>query len=166
MKRQIVLLGLIFFMGLSYAQNPIEKGQGQFNAGLGFSSWGVPVYLGFDIGVHRDITVGGEFSLRIYDDKYRDMTYNQSIIGIVSNANYHFNTLLKIPKNFDFYAGLNLGFYIWNNENNYAGPHSSGLEFGAQLGGRYYFTDKFGLNMELGGSNSFSGGKFGISVRL
>lgn len=45
-------------------------------------------------------------------------------------------------------------------------PHASGLELGAQVGGRYYFTDKFGLNMELGGSNSFSGGKFGISVRL
>jgi len=103
MKRQIVLLGFIFFMGLSYAQNPIEKGQGQFNAGIGFSSWGVPVYL---------------------------------------------------------------GFYIWNHEGNYAGPHASGLELGAQVGGRYYFTDKFGLNMELGGSNSFSGGKFGISVRL
>jgi outer membrane immunogenic protein len=166
MKRQIVILGLIFLVGVTFAQNPIEKGHGQFNAGLGFSSWGLPVYLGFDIGVHRDITVGGELSLRFYDDRYRDKTYNQSIIGIVSNANYHFNTLLKIPKNFDFYAGLNLGFYIWNNQDNYPGPHSSGLELGAQVGGRYYFNNKFGLNLELGGSNSFSGGKFGISVRL
>jgi outer membrane immunogenic protein len=166
MKKQIITLGLIFITGLVFAQNPIEKGQGQFNAGLGFSSWGVPVYLGFDIGVHRDITVGGELSLRFYDDRYRDVYYNQSIIGLVSNGNYHFNTLLKIPKNWDFYAGLNLGFYIWNNENDYAGPHSSGLELGAQVGGRYYFNNKFGLNLELGGSNSFSGGKFGISVRL
>jgi outer membrane immunogenic protein len=167
MKRQILTFGIILLAGLAHAQyNPIEKGRGQFNAGLGFSSWGVPVYLGFDIGVHRDITVGGELSLRFYDDRYRDVTYNQSIIGIVSNGNYHFNTLLKIPKNWDFYAGLNLGFYIWSNEENYAGPHSSGLWLGAQIGGRYYFTDKFGLNLEFGGSNSFSGGKFGVSVRL
>jgi hypothetical protein len=166
MKRQLSLTGLIFFMGVALAQNPIEKGQGQFNAGLGFSSWGLPVYIGFDIGVHRDITVGGELSLRFYDDHYRDVNYNQSIIGIVSNANYHFNSLLKIPNNWDFYAGINLGFYIWNNEDNYPGPHASGLGLGAQVGGRYYFNEKFGLNLELGGSNSFSGGKFGISVRL
>ena len=115
MKKQMITIGLLLFAGLALAQNPIEKGRGQFNAGVGFSSWGVPVYLGFDIGVHRDITVGGEFSLRFYDDRYRDVTYNQSIIGIAGNANYHFNTLLKIPRNWDFYAGLNLGFYIWNN---------------------------------------------------
>jgi outer membrane immunogenic protein len=166
MKRQIITIGFIFLVSLAFAQNPIEKGHGQFNAGLGFSSWGVPIYIGFDIGVHRDITVGGELSLRFYDDRYRDITYNQSIIGISGNANYHFNTLLKIPRNWDFYAGLNLGFYIWSNEDNYAGPHSSGLGLGAQIGGRYYFTDKFGINLEFGGGNTFSGGKFGISVRL
>lgn len=166
MKRQIVTFGFIFVVGLAFAQNALEKGHGQFNAGVGFSSWGVPVYLGFDIGVHKDITVGGELSLRFYDDRYRDVTYNQSIIGISGNANYHFNTLLKIPKNWDFYTGLNLGFYIWDNEDKYAGPHSSDFELGAQVGGRYYFNDRFGLNLELGGSNSLSGGKFGISVRL
>jgi outer membrane immunogenic protein len=166
MKRQIITLGFIFFVSLAFAQNPIEKGHGQFNSGLGFSTWGLPVYAGFDIGVHRDITVGGELSLRFYNDWYRDVSYNQSIIGILGNSNYHFNNLLKIPRNWDVYAGLNLGFYIWNSEDSYPGPHSSGFELGAQMGGRYYFNNKFGLNLEFGGSNSFSGGKFGISLRL
>jgi hypothetical protein len=166
MRRQIAVLGLIWLVGYAMAQNPIEKGQGQFNTGLGFSSWGVPLYLGFDVGVHRDITVGGEFSFRFYDDRYREVTYNQSIIGIIGNSNYHFNSLLKIPRNWDFYAGLNLGFYIWNSDDGYPGPHSSGLDMGAQVGGRYYFNEKFGLNLEFGGSNSFSGGKFGISLRF
>jgi hypothetical protein len=166
MKKQLVTVGLLFLAVFSFAQNPIEKGQGQFNAGLGFSSWGIPLYIGFDIGVHRDITVGGEFSLRFYDDRYREVTYNQSIIGISGNGNYHFNNLLQIPSNWDFYVGLNLGFYIWNNQDKYPGPHASGLGLGAQIGGRYYITDKFGLNLEFGGGNSFSGGKFGISVRL
>tara|TARA_R110002049_G_scaffold289495_3_gene472370 strand:+ start:1594 stop:2043 length:450 start_codon:yes stop_codon:yes gene_type:complete len=148
------------------AQNPISKGQAQFNAGLGFSSWGVPVYLGVDYGVHEDITIGGELSFRSYRDNWKNDRYNHSIIGISGNANYHFNNLLNIPKEWDFYAGLNLGFYIWNSSRNYGGSNTSGLGLGAQLGGRYYFTEKLGVNLELGGGNVFSSGKVGITVKL
>jgi len=166
MKSQIITLGFIFLAGIAVAQGPVAKGQGQFNAGLGLSSWGVPIYLGFDVGVHKDITVGGELSLRFYDDRFEGNRYNQSIIGISGNGNYHFNSLLGIPTNWDFYAGLNLGFYIWNTGDDYRGPHSSGLGLGLQVGGRYYFTERFGINLEFGGGNEFSGGKFGISVKL
>jgi hypothetical protein len=37
---------------------------------------------------------------------------------------------------------------------------------GAQIGGRYYLSDKVGLNLEFGGGNAFSGGKFGVSIKL
>jgi outer membrane immunogenic protein len=50
--------------------------------------------------------------------------------------------------------------------NDYPGSHTSGVGLGAQLGGRYYFSDKFGINLEVGGGNAFSGGKFGISVKF
>jgi hypothetical protein len=39
----------------------------------------------------------------------------------------------------------------------------SGLGLGAQIGGRYFFKDNFGLNLEFGGGNALSGGKFGIT---
>jgi hypothetical protein len=73
---------------------------------------------------------------------------------------------LNIPSTWDFYAGLNLGFYYWNSRNDYPGNSRSGIGLGAQIGGRYYFTNKIGLNLELGGGNAFSGGKVGISIRL
>ncbi len=166
MKKQLLILSFLLFSSLIYAQSPIAKGETQLNAGLGLSSWGVPVYIGLDYGVHPDITVGGELSYRSYNDKYANVSYDHSVIGISGNGNYHFNRVLEIPKNWDFYAGLNLGFYIWNSPSNYAGSHTSGLGLGAQVGGRYYFSDKIGLNLEFGGGNSFSGGKLGLTFKL
>lgn len=169
MKNKVLMLGIFFALGfLSVnAQAPIGIGEAQINAGLGFSSSGVPVYAGFDIGVHEDITVGGELSFRSYNDSWYGHSYNHSLIGIAGNANYHFNTLLEIPREWDVYAGINLGFYIVNtNDSNYGGTANSGFGLGAQVGGRYYFNDKFGVNLELGGGSTFSGGKIGISIRL
>jgi hypothetical protein len=166
MKKHILTLSLILISSIIFAQSPIAKGESQINAGIGLSSWGVPVYIGLDYGVHPDITVGGELSYRSYGENFGSNHYNSSVIGISGNGNYHFNRILEIPKNWDFYAGLNLGFYIWNSPDNYAGSHSSGLGLGGQIGGRYFFTDKIGLNLEFGGGNAFSGGKLGLTFKL
>ncbi len=166
MKKQILTFMLVLATSAIFAQAPLSKGQSQINLGVGFSSWGVPVYLGFDHAVHPDITLGGELSYRSYDDNWKNSKYNHSIIGISGNANYHFNTVLNIPSPWDFYAGLNLGFYNWNSPNDYDGSHNSGLGLGAQIGGRYYFSNKVGINLEFGGGNAFSGGKFGLTIKL
>ena len=166
MKKQILIIVLLVTTSVIYAQGPISKGQSQINVGVGLSSWGVPVYLGLDYGVHPDITLGGELSFRSYNDKWRDYKYHHSIIGILGNANYHFNTVLNIPSPWDFYAGLNLGFYNWNSPNDYEGSHTSGVGLGAQIGGRYYFSNKVGINLEFGGGNAFGGGKFGLTIKI
>ncbi len=166
MKKLFTTLVLILATTAMFAQAPIAVGQTQFNAGLGLSSWGLPVYLGLDFGVHPDITMGPEVSFRSYRDNWGGRRHNHSIIGISGNANYHFNRVLNIPSNWNFYAGLNLGFYAWRSPDDYEGSRTSGLGLAGQIGGRYYFTDTFGLNLEFGGGNAFSGGKFGISIKL
>jgi outer membrane immunogenic protein len=171
MKRKMkniktAILLLMMSSSSSFAQNPIAKGQAQINLGLGLSNWGIPVYAGLDYGIHKDITLGAEMSFRSYNDNYRNTRYNHNILGFSGNANYHFNSILNIPPTWDFYAGLNLGFYYWNSRNDYPGNSRSGIGLGAQIGGRYYFTNRIGLNLELGGGNAFSGGKVGISIRL
>lgn len=153
-------------MQVTFAQSPIARRQAQFNAGLGLSSSGVPVYLGLDYGIYKDITIGGEVSYRSHNESWKQNDYTNSVIGLYGNGNYHFNSLLEIPANWDFYAGLNLGFSIWNLANNYGGSHSSGLGLGMQIGGRYYFTDNIGINLEFGGGSVTSDGKIGISIRL
>jgi outer membrane immunogenic protein len=166
MKKQVLTFILVVVAGVAFAQNPISKGESQVNFGVGLSSWGIPVYLGFDYGVHPDITLGAEASYRSYNDNWRDSKYNHSVIGIQGNANYHFNTVLNIPSPWDFYAGLNLGFYSWNSPRDYEGSHTSGLGLGGQIGGRYFFSNKAGINLEFGGGNAFSGGKLGITIKF
>jgi hypothetical protein len=163
MKKFITIIFLSFITLLTVnSQNPHEN-RNQLNAGIGLSGWGVPVYVGLDFGIHRDVSFGIEGSFRSFNQNYTGSRYNSSIIGLSGNVNYHFNRILEIPKNWDFYAGLNLGYYIWSTPSNYPGSGSSGLGLGAQIGGRYYINDRFALNLEIGGGNAFSEGKFGIS---
>jgi outer membrane immunogenic protein len=162
-----VLLSSITY---SFAQAPLEKGGKQLNAGLGFSRWGVPIYVGLDFGVHPDITIGPQVSFRSFSERYRDhfgnrYSYNHSIIVLAFNGNYHFNRLLEIPSEWDVYAGLTLGYYIWSSPSGYLGDRDSAIGLDAQIGGRYFFSEKFGVNLELGGGTA-SGGKFGITYKL
>jgi outer membrane immunogenic protein len=168
MKKILLALALLVAVIAVFAQNPLAVGQTDFNVGVGFSNWGVPVYVGLDYGAGNDVTIGGELSFNSYNESYHSIHYNQSIIGISGNANYHFNHIMNIPTDWDFYAGLNLGYYIWNSPSDYpdSGPHSSGLGIGGQIGGRYFFSNSVGVNLEFGGGNAFSGGKFGLTFKL
>lgn len=163
-----LILAAFMLIGLAVnAQAPLEKGETQLNAGLGLSGWGTPVYVGVDFGMANNFTLGIEGSYRSYKQTYFGGKYNSSIIGIQGNGNYHFNEILNIPSEWDFYGGLSLNYYIWNNSsNNNNFVDNSGLGVGVQIGGRYFFSDNFGLNLEFGGGNATSGGKFGITYKF
>ena len=146
------------------AQAPLEKGTLQLNTGLGTSGWGTPVYLGVDYGLENNITLGTEISYRSYD-RYG---FKMNILGIQGNANYHFNEILEIPSKWDLYAGLSLNYYYWNFKDEYAEDVVDNTSFGVgiQIGGRYFFNDHFGVNIEGGGGNATSGGKIGITYKF
>lgn len=168
MKKSFIMMtvALMLLSGTAFSQSPLPVGRTQINLGVGLSQWGYPFYIGFDYSVHKDITIGAEFSYSSYREDYHDVYYRHSVMGISGNGNYHFNSLFNIPQRWDFYAGINVGFYFWTSPADYPGSHSSGLGLGAQIGGRYYFSDKFGINLEFGGGNAFSGGKLGVSIKL
>jgi hypothetical protein len=156
MKKTLILIVLTIGVAAMFAL-PLNTGQMQLNVGTGFTNYGLPVYVGLDYGVNPDITVGGEASARFQD--------HGTWVGIYANGNYHFVNLLNLPSNTDFYAGLNLGFDMWLADNEYSNSYNSGLHLGLQVGGRYYFTDQLGVNVEFGGG-TVSGGKVGISYKL
>ena len=160
--RMILLLSAIAIFSVN-AQGQIANGNSQLNAGVGFSDWGTPVYVGLDFGIRHDISLGIEGSFRSYNENISGKKYGNAIYGFSGNANLHFNRLLNIQNRWDFYAGLNLGFYAWETPSDYPNNGHSGLGWGGQVGVRYYFSNRFGLNLEYGGGNAFSGGKFGIS---
>jgi outer membrane immunogenic protein len=166
MKQILLVVVLLISLSAVKAQNPLVPGKNQLNIGVGLSEWGVPVYIGFDHGLSPVFTIGAELSYRSYKESWKGLSYRHGITGISGNLNYHFNQVLKIPKDFDFYAGANVGFYMWTSPEGYDGSHSSGLGLGGQIGGRYYFNNKLGINLEVGGGNAFSGGKFGLTIKL
>jgi hypothetical protein len=171
MKKQLLLLSFLITTTGIFAQSPIEKGESQINAGFGFSNWGLPVYVGFDYGFLDDITLGGEVSFRTYRDDYyipftTTTTYRHTVIGIAANGNYHFNRLLNLPSEWDLYAGVDVGFYIYNSPKGYPGSNLTGIGAGPHAGGRYFINEKIGFNAELGGNNAFSGGKIGVTIKL
>ncbi|MFM7234717.1 MAG: hypothetical protein ACKOZM_09005 [Flavobacteriales bacterium] len=164
--RLAVIALFMCFITNSQAQYALKTGKMQFNGGIGLSSWGLPLYAGIDYGFDKNISFGGEMSVRSFSERVGGVRYSSSIIGIAGNGNYHFVELLGLDDTFDVYAGLNVGFYMWNSSGDYAGSGASGLNAGAQIGGRYYFKRNMAVNLELGGGNAFSGGKVGLSVLL
>lgn len=107
----------------SYAQAPLRVGRNQLNFGVGISGWGVPLYIGFDHGFKKDITLGGEFSFRSFNDNFNNNKYRHSIISLSANGNYHFNSILSIPRNWDFLCRTEPGLLL--------------LEFSLYVSGRW-----------------------------
>jgi len=159
---------LLFLLSMSSVAQLYEKNT-YVNFGFGFSGWGIPVYAGIDFTVADNITAGGEVSYRTYDESnYWDHT----IFVLSANGNYHFKKLMNLPPDFDIYAGLSVGYAIWNStyqgpgsEIEYGGNGGSDVFLAAQLGSRYFFLDNWAVQIELGGG-SVSGGKLGITYWL
>ncbi|CAN1574486.1 Outer membrane protein beta-barrel domain containing protein [Flavobacteriaceae bacterium] len=165
MKKLILLIAFGFITNGVMAQSPLEEGGVQLNAGVGTSGWGIPVYFGLDYGIAKDFTLGGQISFQSDDYNDNNKNYNSSAVGISGNGNYHFNSLLNIPSKFDFYAGASLTYYIWNYDNNNH-PDNTSLGLGLQVGGRYFFSNNFGVNLELGGNTGTSGAKVGVTFKI
>jgi hypothetical protein len=148
----VSLIFLLLLANKSFGQSPIGNGGQQFNVGLGLSEGGIPVYATYEFGVHDDVTVGpmAEFNLS-----------NLAWLILSARADYHFNTLLSIPQTWDFYGGANLGFRADFNDNN----ADDGPQFGLQVGGRWYWNEKWGLNLEFSGGKGF-GTRFGVSLKM
>jgi len=163
--KYIILFAFVLSTSV-FAQYALPIGKAQLNAGVGFSSCCTPIIVGLDYGIHKDISVGGEVSYVSYGEDLLGSNYSHTIIGILANGNYHFNNLFKIDKQFDLYAGVNIGYFYWKSPSGYGGSSASGLGLGSQVGGRYYFNENFGVNLEFGGGNTTSGGKVGITYKF
>lgn len=151
--KQILFFSTVLFLGLSSmaqnGQSALPMGNNQLNVGLGVNTSGFPVYVGMDFAVHNNVTLGPMLKVRIKDDD------NTSVI-LLGRVDFHWNQLMGIPGNWDFYTGGNVGARF--NDGFY-------LSLGLQVGGRWYFNDKLGLNLEFGGGRGF-GSLLGLSIRL
>jgi len=163
--KKILFLALTFIATVktSNAQQKIQEGLLQYNAGIGASNRGVPLYIGADYGVYENITAGGEISVRSYQSRYDEFIYRNRLMGFAANGNYHFNEIANLPVEFDFYAGLMLGVFIWDGSPMYA--NNTLLSAGGQVGGRYKVHKNLHINAELQAGGVFSGLKVGVTYR-
>lgn len=63
---------------------------------------------------------------------------------------------MGIPSNWDYYLGASVGFLSGD---------VAGLNLGLQLGGRWYWSEKWRLNLEFGGGTGY-GTSIGVSMKM
>jgi hypothetical protein len=154
MKKISLLLVIIFFTVGLLAQNrgvaPLARGEKQINFGAGIYQKGIPTYFSVDFALHKDVTLTPEVHavFPFPDEKFKG--------GVMVKADYHWNYLIGIPANWDFYAGARAGF-------SFGGDIYP--ELGIQVGGRWYWSDIWGMNAELAAGTGL-GFTFGLSVKL
>lgn len=122
----------------------------QISKKLNLGGLGTGLYVGYEIPVASAITLVPQAST--------DYDFNKFIIGL--KGNYYFNQIFGLPSAWDVYAGINTGWRIDNNNSN-----DSGFDIGAQIGGRWYWSEKWGINAEFGGGTSVLGG-VGVTMNM
>lgn len=125
-------------------QAPLATGQLAFNGGVGLGRAPLPLFVGLDGAVHPDVTVGGDVFV---SSRLSDVT-------LMGRVDYHWNRLLGIPRDGDFYLGAGVVVADY------------GLWPRLQLGGRWFFSERVGLNLEIGGESKWAGGLFGVTVKI
>ncbi len=144
-----ILLLFVLALSTTFIYGQANKG---LNFGVGFSNGGIPVYITYDIPVHADIAIAPMVTFDL--DGMDGLT-------VGAKGDYYFDRLLTLPEAFDVYAGINLGFKIDLNNN----KNNGGLRGGIEIGARWFWSEKWGLNLEFGGGIGY-GGRFGLTYKM
>jgi hypothetical protein len=156
------------------AQDSFVKGDVALNLGFGVTSGlGLaPVCFGADFMINDFISAGAELDYRwdranYYYSVYGDHIYSRNGIAFITRGQFHFNDLLKLPGQFDVFAGIDLGLGFYGKSKAYYDYvyWDSKVYFlaGPQVGGRWFFTDKLGLYV-ITGFRSNDGADFGFGL--
>lgn len=148
MKKLIFLIGFISLSLLGFSQ--ANKG---LNFGVGANNRGLPVYASYDIPVYPSFALAPQVQFGLGGGDFL-------ILGV--KGDYYFDEMFAIPENFDVYGGANLGFLMYFGNDN---TKSSGLWLGLEIGGRWFWNEKWGLNVEFAGGVGYST-KFGVTMKM
>ena len=136
MKKIAVLLTFLSIHFLHAQQAFKGKGDTKFNVGMQFQKEGTGIQLAADFGLGENLSYGfvGSYVLgyeALYGGGAPDF---KDRFDARFRINANLSTVLKIDDKFDLYPGLSLGL----------------KNFGGHIGGRYFFTNGFGLFSEAG----------------
>lgn len=115
------------------------------------------------IGASYDIPVADDISVAPLARTNFGLDY--LVVGV--KGDYYFDNLIGLPSEWDLYGGANAGYRLWigdkNDFNN--GKDNGDLDLGLQFGGRWFWNEKWGINLELSGGVGY-GGMLGLTMKL
>ncbi len=123
-------------------------------AGLGTSSQGLGLNVSYERGIWETgdfgiVSLGGYLGYKSYKSDYyfgNTYSYNYTIIGV--RGAFHYIGL--DVENLDVYGGAMLSYNIASFNGNYANNLSSSPAGTVFVGGRWYFSENFGVFAEAG----------------
>ncbi|MCK5781012.1 MAG: hypothetical protein KAH10_00340 [Flavobacteriales bacterium] len=137
--KKITFIAVLFFA----ANGLFAQAQKQISFGIVGASWEIPV--------HQDITIA--------PTAYTNWDFNHLTLGV--KGNYYFDRLLDLPSPWDVYGGANVGFGIALSDGN-----TSELNLGLQVGGRWFWSEKWGVYLEFGGGKLGGQAGLGLTMKL
>ncbi|MBF7092054.1 hypothetical protein IUY40_10935 [Flavobacterium sp. ALJ2] len=143
--KKIITLAFLLVFGLTQAQQAFSgKGDTKVNIGANIQDGGTGIQGSIDLGLGENISIGVVTSYLLGINEYNGYYGTTQYYGakpafkdrfdakVRMNANL--GSVINVDKKLDVYPGLSLGL----------------RNFGGHVGGRYFFTDGFGVFTELG----------------
>lgn len=143
MKKTTLLCVFIFSL---VASSVFSQARKELNFGL--------IGVNYEIPVHTDITIAPGASTN----------FDLNWLTLHVKANYYFDNLFELTNEaWDVYGGAGAGYAIYSG----SGDDDSGIDIGLHVGGRWFWNDKWGIYLELGGgSTQGATGGLGLTMKL
>ena len=143
MKKSTLFCSLMFICLVSSVFGQARK---ELNFGL--------IGVNYEIPVHTDITIAPGASTN----------FDLNWLTLHVKANYYFDNLFELTDDaWDVYGGVGAGYAIYNGNDD----KDSGIDIGLHAGGRWFWNDKWGVYLELGGgSTQGATGGLGVTMKL
>lgn len=140
------LLFAVLFTGISLQLS--AQARQEFNFGL--------IGANFEIPVHKDVTIAPGASTN----------FDLDWLNIGVRGSYYFDNLFGITDDaWDVYGGADAGYSIYNGNDDH--KHKSEFDIGLHVGGRWFWNEKWGLYVELGGARVQGPvGGVGVTMKL
>jgi len=132
MKNIIVGIVLVFGVATMNAQAFDGKGDSKFQVGASFQDNGTGITATYDYGLGENFSIGVSTGYVLGVEETIDADFGDRI-NVVARFNANIGSVLNIGDAVDVYPGLNLSL----------------KQFGGHLGGRYFFSDGFGIFTEI-----------------
>ncbi|QDO95580.1 hypothetical protein FNB79_16915 [Formosa sediminum] len=143
MKKFTVLFAFALIFSVA---NVFGQAREELNFGL--------VGVNYEIPVHENVTIAPGIGT--------DFDLDWITLGV--KANYYFDEIFGITDDaWDVYGGANAGYAIYTGDNDL---DDSSLDLGLQVGGRWFWNDKWGIYAEFSGGINTVMPAIGVTMKL